>query len=117
MEIKLRSRIIPRNIADLGAFTFLTAIIPITYWFEIFIVLPAIHPAWSFWYTFHTVCGTFLMVGITSNFVAAVLVDTSITGRILSTGVTDTEGWHLCSTCEALVPPRAWHCNDCKTIE
>lgn len=110
MEFKLRKKILPKTLADFGAFTFLIAVIPIIYWFEIFIVLPAMHPMWSFWHLFHTICGTFLMINITSNFVAAVLVDTSIQGRML-TG--DKEGWHLCSTCEAIVPPRSWHCNDC----
>jgi len=25
------------------------------------------------------------------------------------------EGWHLCASCETLSPPRAWHCDVCKT--
>jgi hypothetical protein len=83
MEIRLRNRVFPRRLSNLVAFWFLFLVIPIIYWFEIFVVLPTIHDPWSFGYLFHSIAGTFLMINITSNLLAAVVVDPSIQGRFL----------------------------------
>ncbi|XP_065351094.1 probable palmitoyltransferase ZDHHC24 [Cloeon dipterum] len=114
MEIRIRNKIFPRKLSNLVAFWFLFLVIPIIFWFEIFIVLPTIHEPWSFGYLFHTIMGTFLLVNITSNLLAAVLVDPSIRGRMLEVP-NPPDRWHLCAVCESFVPPRSWHCEDCGT--
>ncbi|XP_049786540.1 probable palmitoyltransferase ZDHHC24 [Schistocerca cancellata] len=111
--MKIRKRILPRVASDLGAFLFVLFIIPVTYYFELFIVLPALHSVWSFWYTLHFICATYVMVNVTSNFVAVVVVDTSLQNIV--TASSQLENWRYCTECETVAPPRSWHCDTCKT--
>lgn len=108
----LRTKILPRSLQDFCVTTFLILIIPVVYWFELFVVLVRFYEQWSLWYTFHFVTGTYVLINISTNYVAVVLCDTSIKGRVLP-GEMAQGDWHLCSVCEAVVPPRSWHCNTC----
>lgn len=109
----IRTNIFPRTIADAAVTTFLFLIIPTVYWFELFIVLPAFYVQWSFWYTFHFICGTFILLNITANYAAIIFCDTSIKGRMLPSNLAP--HWRFCSVCETVAPPRSWHCNVCNT--
>jgi palmitoyltransferase len=119
MAIRLREKIWPKQLSDLAATLFLLSAIPVTFWFEVWVVLPAIHAPGSFFCLFHTVAALYLMFNIVSNFMAIFLCDTSIKHEILKpppgAHPPNSPEWHLCSQCEAIVPPRAWHCDVCNT--
>lgn len=109
----IRIKIYPKTISDACVTAFLFAIIPVIYYFELWIVLPRFYDTWSYQYVFHFCVGNFILFNICSNLVAIILTDTSINGRILqSEGSTN---WRFCSVCETLSPPRSWHCNICDT--
>uniref|UniRef100_A0A6M2DKG0 Palmitoyltransferase n=1 Tax=Xenopsylla cheopis TaxID=163159 RepID=A0A6M2DKG0_XENCH len=111
--MKLRKNIFPRTISDRCATLFLTIMIPIVYYFELWIVLPSVHESGSLMSRVHFTLGTFLLYNVTSNFVAVILCDTSLKGIILSAD--DTKGSRFCASCECFAPSRSWHCNICKT--
>lgn len=111
-EMILRSNIYPKNIRDALVTAFVFVIIPVIYYFELFLVLPRYHKQWSLVYNFHFLMGTFIMYNVCSNFMAIMLTDTSIKGRILPTDLKP--DWRFCSVCETVAPPRSWHCDTCK---
>lgn len=109
----IRTNILPKTLQDAAVTTFVIFIVPIIYWFELFIVLPTFYDYWTASYIFHFTTGTFILLNITSNMLAVMLCDTSIKGKILSSDLQ--QNWRLCATCETLSPPRSWHCNICNT--
>ncbi|PSN30903.1 hypothetical protein C0J52_18572 [Blattella germanica] len=113
LRMKKFTDIFPRAWPEIAAFFFVMFIIPVVYWFELYVVLPSYYPIWSFWYVIHFISGTFVMCNITSNFVAVVCTDTSIKGIMLPS--TLAPNWHFCSVCETTSPPRSWHCETCNT--
>jgi palmitoyltransferase len=107
----LRRNILPRTISDTFVTLFTFCIIPLVYYFELFIVLPHYYTQWGLCYLFHFVCGSFILFNVCSNYVAIVLCDTSIKGRILPTTLGPNS--RFCAVCECIAPPRSWHCNIC----
>lgn len=113
MKLKLRKNLLPRSLGDAGAFSFVVLMIPVTYCFELFTVLPSFYEAWSLWYVVHAAFGTFVALSIVTNLMAAVMVDTSIRGEFLP--VSAAPSWRFCAVCESVAPPRSWHCDTCGT--
>lgn len=115
--MQFRKNIAPHIIPDIAATLFLTFVIPITFWFEIFIVLPEFHAIGSKFYIFTFIAGVYLLLNVKANMLAVMLCDTSIKGKILNPPEDESkkELWRLCTVCETLAPPRSWHCNTCKT--
>lgn len=109
----IRRNILPKTIQDGSVTLFVLFIIPVIYWFELFIVLPTFYQFWSTWYTLHFLAGTFILINVVSNMMAIILCDTSIRGKVLPSDLRP--NWRLCVVCETLTPPRSWHCNICKT--
>ncbi|KAJ3661095.1 hypothetical protein Zmor_005511 [Zophobas morio] len=107
----LRRKILPRNVSDALVTLFTLVIIPIVYYFELFVVLPHYYSQWSAGYTFHFVTGTFILFNVCSNYVAIVVCDTSIYGRLLPTILGPNS--RFCAVCECIAPPRSWHCPTC----
>lgn len=107
--MSVRKNILPKAATDKGAFAFVSIMIPLTYWFELFVVMPTMYPQESLWRIVHFLCGTFLMVNITSNFMAIIVTDTSIRGKMFVAK----SKWSFCSVCESVSPPRSYHCNVC----
>ncbi|XP_059607984.1 probable palmitoyltransferase ZDHHC24 [Phlebotomus argentipes] len=112
--VKLR---LLRSWQDFAATTFLAAAIPITFWFEIFVVIPEVFPWGSFLNSLHFLVGIFLLYNIVGNWLAVMLTDTSLRGEIIQPPQDPEEAkeknWKLCSVCEAWAPPRSWHCKTC----
>ena len=107
-----RQRIFPRQVSDAGAFIFVTLMIPATFVYETRVVLPALYPAeWSPWRAAHVALGAFLLLNIVGNFVGLWLTDTSTRHIILPSVIR--QKWEFCASCEAVQPPRAWHCSVC----
>lgn len=111
LKMILRTAIYPKTVQDAVVTTFVLCIIPIIYWFELFVVLPTFYDVWSFCYLFHCTTGTIILLNIASNFLAVVFCDTSIKGRFLPS--THSANWRFCASCESVAPPRSWHCNVC----
>ncbi|EFN69479.1 Probable palmitoyltransferase ZDHHC24 [Camponotus floridanus] len=112
----IRKKIWPRTIGDLLSMIFVLVIVPLMYWFGLWIVLPALYKDDILPYTLHFVLGNFIMFNIVGNFTYTVLCDTSTKRRIVPVSTaTVADGWRLCATCECLSPPRSWHCNTCDT--
>lgn len=107
-----KSNILPKNKAEAAVMLFVIVAIPLTYWYELFRVIPNHYGPWSPGHKFYLIFGTFAAFNIIGNFLAIILTDTSIRGRMLSPH-SDCK-WRLCADCECLVPPRSWHCDDCK---
>ncbi|KAG5900477.1 hypothetical protein JTB14_010889 [Gonioctena quinquepunctata] len=109
--MNIRQSILPKSIKDAFVTGFVFVIIPLIYYFELFVVMPRYYRQWSLSYNFHFLIGTFILFNVCSNFIAIVMCDTSIRGRVLSTDLSP--GGRFCSVCEAIGPPRSWHCETC----
>ncbi|XP_058815230.1 probable palmitoyltransferase ZDHHC24 [Topomyia yanbarensis] len=120
--MRIRKRFLPRTISDGIATGFMTAIIPITFWFEVYVVIPGVHGIDSIYNWIHLGPALFLLFNISANMLATIMCETGCGTEIVNvpTNVNITSGqgsktWHVCSTCEAVAPPRSWHCNTCGT--
>lgn len=76
--MKLRKNILPRNLTDIGCCLLLTLGIPVTFIFEITVLLPEFYDYGSPLYIVTLVAGIFLVFNIKSNMLTCMMVDTSI---------------------------------------
>lgn len=106
-----RNRIFPRQISDIGAFIFVTIMMPLTFAYEVKIVLPELYEDSAIFYYFHISMGSILLFNILGNFWQLWLTDTSTRHVILPSVIK--QKWDFCASCEAVQPPRAWHCSVC----
>ncbi|XP_032671131.1 probable palmitoyltransferase ZDHHC24 [Odontomachus brunneus] len=112
--VVMRKKIWPRTAGDLASMVFVLTIVPLIYWFGLWVVLPEFYKDESLQYTLHFVLGTFIMLNIVGNYTYTVLCDTSTVRNVMSIGTAKPEnGWWLCVACETLSPPRSWHCHTC----
>jgi len=111
--VRLRkNRLLPQQMSDLGAFVFVSLMIPLTYLWEIFFVTPELYSEDTFTWYLHMLFGLVVFVNIAGNFLGLWLVDTSTRHIIVPSGQVGGT-WHFCASCEAVSPPRAWHCTVC----
>lgn len=111
--MRLRARPFPKTINDGATTIFLAFAIPLTYWFELWIVTPAVMPS-PLWSTFNFVLGSFILFNVVSNMTAVMLCNTSIIGEnIVRPAKANGNLWKFCSICETVTPPRSWHCSTC----
>ncbi|XP_057374794.1 probable palmitoyltransferase ZDHHC24 [Daphnia carinata] len=118
--LRFRDRVLPKILSELVALGFVFFIIPAIYIFELAVVLPAVYDGKKefdkFWFYFHSACGTYVMFNVVGNLIGVILVDTSAKHLIVDTKMASSSaGWHFCSFCETLSPPRSWHCSQCNT--
>lgn len=113
-SMKLRKKFWPRTVADFAATFFLLINIPIHFWFELWVVFPEVHGSGSALHIIFCLLGLFIVFNIVSNLMGVILCDTSTRDLIISPPRNcETVGWRLCATCEAVAPPRSWHCPVC----
>lgn len=115
--MRLRSRPVPKTINECATTLFLTIVIPLTFWFELWIVVPAIISAPSKFYIFNFMFGTFILFNVVSNMMALMLCNTSIIGEKIvcpSKQRNSSSLWKFCAVCETITPPRSWHCSTCQ---
>uniref|UniRef100_A0A1B0GC81 Palmitoyltransferase n=1 Tax=Glossina morsitans morsitans TaxID=37546 RepID=A0A1B0GC81_GLOMM len=113
----LRKNLMPKTLTDACCVLFIFTFIPLTFIFEMCVVLPAFHEAGSFMFILTWLLGTFLLFNIVGNFIFCILEDTSIKSIMLTPPI-EVElrrYWRLCIKCEILTPPRSWHCESCNT--
>ncbi|XP_023294087.2 probable palmitoyltransferase ZDHHC24 [Lucilia cuprina] len=115
---KIRTlREIPQSPADVGCLIFLLSFVPVSFIFELCIVMPSFHEAGSIMFVLTWLGGVYIVYNIMGNFIACILEDPSIRGLMLKPPLEPQlrKHWRLCSVCELLAPPRSWHCDTCKT--
>lgn len=104
----------PRTINDTFTTLFVITAIPIIYWFELWIVMPAVMTTYSMFHILNLVVGTFIMFNIVGNMVAVMMFNTSIVGEeIVHPPTSSAVLWKYCAVCETVVPPRSRHCTTC----
>ncbi|XP_011310164.1 probable palmitoyltransferase ZDHHC24 [Fopius arisanus] len=112
--MNFRKKIWPKTAGDGASMVFVLIIVPVIYWFELWVVLPQLFSPGSSIYLFHFTLGTFILINIVGNFTYTVLCDTSTRSVILPVSKAKVkEGWRFCLSCESLAPPRSWHCQTC----
>jgi len=112
--VRYRKSVMPRQMSDLGAFIFVTCMIPLTYIWEVYFITPELYKGEvGRWYV-HMTLGFIIVTNIVGNFVGLWLVDTSTRHIVIPSGQIG-DKWHFCASCEAVSPPRAWHCSSCNT--
>ncbi|XP_034941961.1 probable palmitoyltransferase ZDHHC24 [Chelonus insularis] len=112
--MNVRKKIWPKTIADGLSMFFILTIIPLIYWFELWVVLPNLYEPGAVAYMIHFVIGNFIMINIVGNLTYTILIDTSTRPLIMSISKAKAkEGWRFCASCEAVSPPRSWHCQTC----
>ena len=110
MGHRLRTtNLLPQRPSELGAFVFITVMIPVTYIWEVTVVAPPLCTEPEF--LLHVALGTLVLINVLGNFMGLWLVDTSSSPLTKPPQVG--AGWHFCSSCEASAPPRSWHCVGC----
>lgn len=111
----VRKNWLPKSILDLLPFCFLIVIVPVTYWFEIWVVLPGLFPlaTYPIKYCSLFAFGHFLLINVLGNLLGVVITDTSIRGRMMPS-ITSPEATGFCDICKTVVPPRSYHCPSCR---
>ncbi|XP_022207143.2 probable palmitoyltransferase ZDHHC24 [Nilaparvata lugens] len=112
MELMIRKQFLPQTLGDRFAFLFFILILPLGYWFTLFIVIPTVVPNSPVRYLLHFIWSTFLMISIVSNFVYLVLTDCNASNAIKQ--ASNQTHWKYCAVCDCETPPRSWHCDICK---
>lgn len=110
----LRKTFLPRSIQDAAATFFLIFMIPITFWFELWVIIPDIHGYGSCFHIMYFCLGLFLLFNVSANLLAVIIVDTSTKPHMIRPpSDAQVKGWIFCASCEAISPPRSWHCPIC----
>lgn len=113
--MKLRARPLPRTVSDWATTLFLLLAIPLTYWFELWIVTPALTLPYSLFHFFNLVMGSWILFNVVGNMVAIMMINTSIVGeKIIRPPKANAALWKFCATCETIAPPRSRHCTTCR---
>ena len=76
--MKIRKNILPRTLTDAGCCLLITLGIPVTFVFEITVLLPEFHDYGSLFYNFTIIAGVFLVFNIKTNMLTCMFTDTSI---------------------------------------
>ncbi|KAH8275454.1 hypothetical protein KR026_007690, partial [Drosophila bipectinata] len=115
MILRPWDRVLPRSIADFGCFLLVAIFVPVTYIFQITVVIPELFAIGGFFYTVLWLASLFIVFNISSNMLAAMLVDTTIRMELLKPPSEPVKlgRWRSCHDCQTLVPPRSWHCEVC----
>lgn len=106
-----RNKLFPRQASDIGAFLFLTLMIPATFVYETSLVLPSLYAETAILFYLFETLATFVAVNVLGNFLCLWLVDTSTRFVVLPAEIK--HRWNFCAVCESVTPPRSWHCNVC----
>ncbi|XP_017040916.1 probable palmitoyltransferase ZDHHC24 [Drosophila ficusphila] len=115
MILRSWDRVKPRSLSDFACFLLVAIFVPVTYIFQVTVVMPELFAIGGVCYTVLWLASLFLIFNITSNMLACMLVDTSIRMELLKPPVESGKlaRWHMCHDCQTLVPPRSWHCEVC----
>lgn len=85
-------------------------------YYEMFHILPELYDTTGYFYKLHWVLALFVVHNVVGNLLYCYLTDTSFLSLPRDRQdpiATEAHLWHLCTHCQMLVPPRAWHCRLC----
>lgn len=80
LNMILRRNFLPHILPDISATLFLSVCVAITFWFELFVVVPEFHAPGSLAYNLTFAAAVFLLLNVKGNMLAVMLIDTSIKG-------------------------------------
>lgn len=106
-----RPHLLPKKGTEIPYLLLILIMVPVTYWFEIWVVLPSLFSPSTGLYWFIFGIGHFILHNVVGNFLGILMCDTSIRGRKMPTE--PAPGVQLCPICETLTPPRSFHCSTC----
>ncbi|XP_067630376.1 probable palmitoyltransferase ZDHHC24 [Eurosta solidaginis] len=115
--MRLKRKFLPHSLRDIVCCLLMFTFIPITFIFEMTVVLPDFHDTSSLIYIIYCILGLFVLFNLKANMLACMLVDTSVRSILLRPPTNELQRmyWRYCSACEMLAPPRSWHCIACDT--
>lgn len=99
----------------LGHIVYLTisaTFIPLTCYFELFIVQPYVVELFSLKFWIHFSLCTFLFINVVGNMMYGMFTDSS-TRKNISLSTNSNSDWKYCKVCDCVMPPRTWHCKIC----
>jgi len=74
----------PPSVADGACFFLIAVFVPLTYIFHVTVVMPELHVVGGFVYTLVWLGALFVLFNITSNWLACMLVDTTIKSKLMT---------------------------------
>ncbi|KAL3276226.1 hypothetical protein HHI36_020942 [Cryptolaemus montrouzieri] len=107
----IRRSIMPKAWTDAAITSFLMCMMPIIFYFNMFVVYPHFHGLWSCLHILYLISGTFILWNLGTNLIMIILCDTSIERMLVPPN--SSTNWNFCSKCKMYVPPRSWHCKIC----
>lgn len=96
----------------LGHILYLTIaviLIPLTCYFELFVVQPYVVELFSLKFWIHFTLCTYLFINVVGNMMYGMFTDSS-TNVVQNV---NNSNWTYCTVCDCMKPPRAWHCKIC----
>lgn len=100
------------------SFAALVIFVALFLYYEMLSVLPDLYDTSGVFYKVHWVLALFSVYNVVGNLIYCHVTDSSILSlprECQDPIVTEAHLWHLCTHCQMLVPPRAWHCRLCNT--
>lgn len=115
--MKIRYNIISISWADTSAMSFFIIGIHLTFFIQIFTVLPEFYSPGTFPHRILFAFATFLYFNACWNLLFFMMTDTSIDYLTDESLIPkdEKEDWRFCEKCKSYAPPRSWHCVQCKT--
>ncbi|XP_036332701.1 probable palmitoyltransferase ZDHHC24 [Rhagoletis pomonella] len=115
MKLRIRKRFFPRRLGDIFCFLLIVVFLPLVAFFDVVVVVPAIHTPGGFMHSFIFTIAMFMIFNINGNMFATMMVDTSLDAiNLIVPEDASEKGWHSCERCKKLTPPRSYHCKVCK---
>lgn len=85
-------------------------------YYEMLYILPDLYDTSGYFYKLHWLMALFVVYNVLGNMIYCYLTDTSFLSLPRDRQdpiASEAHLWHLCTHCQMLVPPRAWHCRLC----
>lgn len=100
------------------SFATLLMLVALFLYYEMLSILPDLYDTSGLFYKVHWVLALFVAFNVVGNMIYCHVTDSSflaVPRSCQDPAVTEAHLWHLCTHCQMLVPPRAWHCRLCNT--
>lgn len=98
------------------SFAALLLVVALFLYYEMLSILPDLYDTSGLFYKVHWVLALFVTYNVVGNMIYCHVTDSSFLSLPRDSQdpiVTEAHLWHLCTHCQMLVPPRAWHCRLC----